>query len=69
VVGNVVVVLAFLLSPLKRNSLSHYLTAMAFADVLNLLACLVMWVSQQGTNIYNKVGVCQLTTFILLLSR
>lgn len=68
-VGNVVAVLALLMTPLRASSLSHYLTALSVADMLNLLASLVLWVSQHGWNIYSKVGVCQITSFLLLMSR
>ncbi|XP_076445925.1 uncharacterized protein LOC143283564 [Babylonia areolata] len=69
IVGNVLAVLAFMTSPLKFISLSHYLSALAVADVMNLLAGLVLWVSQHGWNLYTKVGFCQLTSFVLLMSR
>ena len=67
--GNVVAVLALMVTPLRTCSLSHYLTALSVSDTLNLLASLVLWVSLHGWNIYSKVGVCQITSFLLLMSR
>lgn len=69
ITGNILVACVFMLSPLKKNALSHYLTALAIADIIHLVANMVTWVSQHGWNIYNKIGVCQLTTFALLTSQ
>ncbi|KAK7503324.1 hypothetical protein BaRGS_00005589 [Batillaria attramentaria] len=69
ILGNIVAACTFLLTPLKKNSLSHYLTALAIADIINLAACMVTWLSKQGLELYTKVGVCQVTSFALLMSR
>ncbi|KAL8591289.1 hypothetical protein ACOMHN_060591 [Nucella lapillus] len=69
IVGNILAVVTFMTSPLKFVSLSHYLSALAVADVMNLLAGLILWVSHHGWNLYTKVGFCQLTSFVLLMSR
>ena len=66
---NVLAVLALTATSLRRSPLSHYLAALGLADTLHLLACLVLWVSRHGWDIYSKVGVCQLTSFLLLMSR
>lgn len=69
IVGNAVAVCVFMLTPLKKTPLSHYLTALAISEIIYEVASLVLWTSVNGWNIYGKVGVCQVTTFSLFMSR
>ena len=73
IVGNALVVVIFLCSPLKTSGLSHYLVALGVSDFIYIVSSTVVWVSKPDRIIHLDLertrGVCQINTFSLLLSR
>lgn len=67
IVGNLLLVLVFMCTPLRANSICHYLTALGFSDFIYLLSCLAVWITGQGINLQNTMGVCQISMFVLML--
>ena len=71
--GNAVSIVVFLCTSLKVNSLSHYLCALAVADLIYCLFCFVPWITTRSPHhlnaTYSLFGVCQMERFSLLLSR
>lgn len=67
IVGNLLLVLVFLCTPLRTNALCHYLTALGISDFIYLWSCLAVWITGQGFDFQNTMGVCQITMFALML--
>ena len=67
-VGNVFLMVVFLVSPLRLRPLSHVLTAMGVVDFMYIFACGVVYVNNMGLQVYGVPGLCQGTSFMLMFS-
>ncbi|CAG5126748.1 unnamed protein product [Candidula unifasciata] len=67
ILGNLLLVFTFMLTPLRASALCHYLTAVAVSDFIYLLSSLAVWITSRGINLQNTMGVCQITMFSLML--
>lgn len=63
-IGNVLSVLVFVRTKLKKLSSSYYLAVLSISDTGYLLCNLAQWVNTLNINIYNRDGFCQLFTFL-----
>lgn len=63
-IGNVLSVLVFVRSKLKKLSSSYYLAALSISDTGYLLCNFAQWINTWNINIYNRDGFCQLFTFL-----
>ncbi|GFR76018.1 orphan G-protein coupled receptor 45 [Elysia marginata] len=68
--GGIALVCVFMKTPLRRSALANYLTAAGVTNTVYLLCSGVMWLTiHQGIQLRNVIGICQLTTFSLHLSK
>lgn len=63
-IGNVLSVLVFIRTKLKKLSSSYYLAALSISDTGYLLCNFSQWINTLNINIYNRDGFCQLFTFL-----
>lgn len=63
-IGNIVSVLVFFRTRLRKLSSSYYLSALCISDTGFLLVNFLLWLSLFNINIYNRNGCCQLFTFL-----
>lgn len=63
-IGNVLSVLVFVRTKLKKLSSSYYLAALSISDTGYLLCNFSQWINTLNINIYNRDGFCQLFTFL-----
>lgn len=63
-IGNVLSVLVFVRTKLKKLSSSYYLAALSISDTGFLLCNFIQWINTLNINIYNRDGFCQLFTFL-----
>lgn len=63
-IGNVVSVMVFFRTRLRKLSSSYYLSALCISDTGFLLVNFILWLSLFNINIYNRNGCCQLFTFL-----
>lgn len=63
-IGNVLSVLVFVRTKLKKLSSSYYLAALSISDTSYLLCNFSQWINTLNINIYNRDGFCQLFTFL-----
>ena len=69
IVGNSLLVVVFLITPLRLRVVSHTLAAAGICDLLYTVACLLMHVASKGARILALPGACQIITFTLILSQ
>ncbi|XP_065087235.1 neuropeptides capa receptor-like, partial [Ochlerotatus camptorhynchus] len=62
-IGNILSVLVFFHTKLKKLSSSYYLAALGISDTCFLLGLFVTWLSFFQIHIYTREGYCQLFTF------
>lgn len=63
-IGNVLSVLVFVRTKLKKLSSSYYLAALSISDTGYLICCFTQWINTFNINIYNRDGFCQVFTFL-----
>lgn len=63
-IGNVLSILVFFRTKMKKLSSSYYLAALGASDTGYLFLNFVQWLNVLGINIYNRDIVCQLFTFL-----
>lgn len=63
-IGNIVSVMVFFRTRLRKLSSSYYLSALCISDTGFLLVNFLLWLSLFNINIYNRNGCCQLFTFL-----
>lgn len=66
-VGNILSVLVFFKTKLKKLSSSYYLAALAISDTGFLIVVMFNWLSNLEVQLYNKPGWCQLFQFLTAL--
>ena len=64
VIGNILSLFVFLVSPLKRMSWSVYLAALAISDTGFLICVFVSWCSLVGVHLYHMQGWCQFFVYL-----
>ena len=64
VAGNLLSFLVFSLTHLRRQSSSVYLASLALADLIFLLALLVVWLRRVDISLFDQNGVCQLVVYV-----
>lgn len=64
IIGNIVSVMVFFRTRLRKLSSSYYLSALCISDTGFLLVNFLLWLSLFNINIYNRNGCCQLFTFL-----
>lgn len=62
--GNIISVIVFFGTKLRKQSASYYLSSLAINDTLYLLIQLVPKLSNIGIRIFQKDGFCQLFTYL-----
>ena len=62
--GNLLSLIVFVATYLRRLSLSVYLAALALTDSAYLLALLVQWLDFAGWRLFHTQGWCQLVTYL-----
>lgn len=63
-IGNIVSVMVFFRTRLRKLSSSYYLSALCISDTGFLIVNFLLWLSLFNINIYNRNGCCQLFTFL-----
>lgn len=63
-IGNVLSVLVFVRTKLRKLSSSYYLAALSISDTVYLFCNLMQWTNTLNINIYNRNGPCQVFTFV-----
>lgn len=63
-IGNILSVIVFFKTKLKKLSSSYYLAALGISDTCFLLSAFVPWLNYLDINIYNKNYFCQFFTYI-----
>lgn len=63
-IGNVLSILVFFRTKLKKLSSSYYLAALGASDTGYLFLNFLQWINVLGINIYNRELLCQLFTFL-----
>lgn len=63
-IGNIVSVMVFFRTRLRKLSSSYYLSALCISDTGFLLVNFLLWLNLFNINIYNRNGCCQLFTFL-----
>ena len=67
-IGNILSMIVFSGSYLKRYSSNVYLSALAFSDIVFLLCLMCNWTSVLGTNLYGMEGWCQTLSYLTYVS-
>lgn len=67
-IGNILSVVVFFKTKLKKLSSSYYLAALAVSDTCFLFSSLMQWMNFIGIGIYNMNTGCQLLSFLSYLS-
>lgn len=63
-VGNILSVIVFFKTKLRKLSSSYYLAALGLSDTVFLLVAFVTWLNFLSINIYNRPGYCEIFTYI-----
>lgn len=63
-IGNILSILVFVCTNLKKLSSSYYLAALGITDTCFLLLSLMNWLNFQDINLINLDGVCQIYSFL-----
>lgn len=63
-VGNILSVVVFFKTKLRKLSSSYYLAALGLSDTVFLLIAFVTWLNFLNINIYNKPGYCEMFTYL-----
>lgn len=63
-VGNILSVIVFFKTKLRKLSSSYYLAALGISDTLFLLGAFVSWLNYINIDIYNKPYFCQFFTYL-----
>lgn len=69
ILGNCLLCLVFLLTPLRVRPLSHVLSGLGIIDFVYVISCLMVYLSSKGKPVYNAPGACNVTMFAAMLSR
>lgn len=64
-IGNILSVLVFFRTKLKKLSSSYYLTALGISDTGYLVIAFINWLIVLNINLYNRNYLCQLFTFLV----
>lgn len=62
--GNVLSVLVFFLTNLRKQSSSYYLAALGISDTCFLLITFIEWLSLYNITVYHQPGYCQTFTYM-----
>lgn len=62
--GNILSVLVFFLTNLRKQSSSYYLAALGISDTCFLLITLVSWLSLYNITVFHQPGYCQTFTYM-----
>ncbi|GFS24311.1 hypothetical protein ElyMa_001660500 [Elysia marginata] len=68
-VGNALLAVVFLITPLRLRVISHTMAAASICDLLYTAGCLLMHVASRGVRVLALPAACQLITFTLILSQ
>lgn len=63
-IGNILSVIVFFKTKLRKLSSSYYLAALGISDTVFLLVAFVTWLNFLSINIYNKGGYCEIFTYL-----
>ncbi|KAI8791903.1 thyrotropin-releasing hormone receptor [Biomphalaria glabrata] len=69
IVGNALLTLVFLITPLRLRPLSHALAGLGVVNLLYTVTCLLIYLTKIGVMVYRIPGACQVTTFVLAFSK
>ncbi|CAL1547914.1 unnamed protein product, partial [Lymnaea stagnalis] len=69
IVGNALLAVVFLITPLRLRPLSHTLAGLGVVDLLYTLSCMLVYLTNKGVQVYRVPGACQITTFTLVFSK
>lgn len=69
IVGNALLALVFLITPLRLRPLSHVLAGLGVADFVYTLSSMLTYLSAKGVQVYDVPGACHIVTFTLALSK
>lgn len=67
-VGNVLSILVFFATKLRKLSSSYYLSALAVSDTGFLFCTFMSYLVTHDVSFYNQDGVCQITTYLAQVS-
>ncbi|KAH9496564.1 hypothetical protein Btru_017360 [Bulinus truncatus] len=69
IVGNALLILVFLITPLRLRPLSHTIAGLGVVNLMYTLTCMLIYLTKKGVLIYTVPGVCQLSSFTLVFSK